>query len=100
MVSDVSRSWQQEDERERLTPRENEIVRLLVDGYTTTTIASRLFLSIRTVNNYLRSCYIKAKIPHTLNHAHALISWWWINEFKINSISPHLLFILLMDRIY
>jgi DNA-binding CsgD family transcriptional regulator len=42
-----------------LTKREREIVGLAAAGASSNAIASRLFLSVRTVNNHLQRAYIK-----------------------------------------
>jgi DNA-binding NarL/FixJ family response regulator len=42
-----------------LTPRENEVLRLLADGLSNPQIAERLVLSPLTVNAYVRSIYTK-----------------------------------------
>ena len=45
-----------------LTPRENEILRLLVDGLTKKEIAEKLFLSFHTIDNHLRNIYTKLHV--------------------------------------
>ncbi len=42
-----------------LTPREEEILQLIADGYSTSEVASRLFISGKTVKNHLASIYGK-----------------------------------------
>jgi DNA-binding CsgD family transcriptional regulator len=42
-----------------LTPREHEIAVMAAAGCTSQTIASALFLSVRTVSNHLQSIYSK-----------------------------------------
>jgi DNA-binding NarL/FixJ family response regulator len=42
-----------------LTPREEEILQLIADGYSTSEVASRLFISGKTVKNHLASVYDK-----------------------------------------
>ncbi len=44
---------------EGLTRREDEIARLAASGLTNRTIAKRLVISIRTVDNTLRQVYVK-----------------------------------------
>ena len=46
----------------RLTPREQEILRLLVDGLTKKEIADTLFLSFHTIDNHLRNIYTKLHV--------------------------------------
>ncbi len=45
-----------------LTPREREILRLLVDGLTKKEIADKLFLSFHTIDNHLRNIYTKLRV--------------------------------------
>lgn len=45
-----------------LTPRENEILALLVDGIDSHSIADKLFISYETVRNHLRNIYRKLQV--------------------------------------
>ena len=45
-----------------LTPRENEILRLIVDGKTKKQIADQIFLSFHTIDTHLRSIYAKLQV--------------------------------------
>lgn len=45
-----------------LTPREREILKLLVDGLTKKEIADKLFLSFHTIDNHLRNIYTKLRV--------------------------------------
>lgn len=45
-----------------LSPREREIVELLLRGYRVTSIAPRLFLSTHTIRNHLKSVFRKAGV--------------------------------------
>ena len=45
-----------------LTPREHEILKLLVDGLTKKEIADKLFLSFHTIDNHLRNIYTKLRV--------------------------------------
>ena len=45
-----------------LTEREHEILSLIAEGYTNTTIASRLYLSPKTVRNYVSSIFTKLEV--------------------------------------
>jgi DNA-binding NarL/FixJ family response regulator len=45
-----------------LTEREHEILSLMADGYTNTAIASRLYLSPKTVRNYVSSIFTKLEV--------------------------------------
>ena len=46
-----------------LTEREREILSLMAGGYTNTAIASRLYLSPKTVRNYVSSIFTKLQVP-------------------------------------
>ncbi len=48
-----------------LTPRESEILQLLVNGYTAPQIAETCFLSLRTVVNYRTSIMLKLDVNNT-----------------------------------
>jgi DNA-binding NarL/FixJ family response regulator len=58
-VLDAYRRLSQQQEGEVLTPREREIVQLLAAGHDNRTIASRLFLSEKTVSNRLSEIFQK-----------------------------------------
>ncbi len=45
-----------------LTEREHEILSLIAEGYTNTAIASRLYLSPKTVRNYVSSIFSKLEV--------------------------------------
>jgi DNA-binding NarL/FixJ family response regulator len=45
-----------------LTEREHEILTLMAEGYTNTAIASRLYLSPKTVRNYVSSIFTKLEV--------------------------------------
>jgi DNA-binding NarL/FixJ family response regulator len=45
-----------------LTDREHEILTLMADGYTNNAIASRLYLSPKTVRNYVSSIFTKLQV--------------------------------------
>jgi DNA-binding NarL/FixJ family response regulator len=45
-----------------LTEREHEILTLIAEGYTNTAIASRLYLSPKTVRNYVSSIFTKLEV--------------------------------------
>lgn len=59
---DEVRSWQEEpsagDER-LISPREEQVLQLIADGYATQEVAEQLFISHRTVKNHLTSIYQK-----------------------------------------
>lgn len=54
-----------------LTPREQEILSLLVKGYTYKRIAAELNLSYATVNRHVSNVYVKLRV-HSVNEAVAL----------------------------
>ena len=58
--------------RERLTDREAEILDLAADGLSNAEIAGRLFLSERTVKNYLNAAYPKIDVH---NRSEAVSAW-------------------------
>ena len=55
----VARDETAANEPSPLTPREEEILQLIADGYSTSEVASRLFISGKTVKNHLASIYGK-----------------------------------------
>lgn len=48
-----------------LTPRETDLLRLIVKGYTNTEIASELFLGIETINSYRKNLLFKLNARNT-----------------------------------
>lgn len=58
--------------RERLTDREAEILDLAADGLSNAEIAGRLFLSERTVKNYLNAAYPKIDVH---NRSETVSAW-------------------------
>jgi len=50
--------------RASLTPREKEILQLVVDGFTNPEIAQKLFLSIKTVDNYRTNIMMKLDVSN------------------------------------
>lgn len=56
-----------------LTDREHEILSLMAEGYTNNAIASRLYLSPKTVRNYVSSIFTKLRVSdrsQAIVHAH------------------------------
>ncbi|MCF6295316.1 MAG: response regulator transcription factor [Flavobacteriaceae bacterium] len=51
-----------------LTPREQEVLQLLVDGLDNDSIADKLFISVQTVRNHIRHIYNKLHV-HTKSQA-------------------------------
>lgn len=48
-----------------LTPRETDLLRLIVKGYTNTEIAEQLFLGTETINSYRKNLLFKLNAPNT-----------------------------------
>jgi DNA-binding NarL/FixJ family response regulator len=60
------------DQLTHLTPREKETLSLLSNGYSNKEIAGRLFLSVETVNGYLKNIY---KRMHVHSRAEAVMKY-------------------------
>jgi DNA-binding NarL/FixJ family response regulator len=58
----------------QLTTRELEILSLLAQGYTNSTIADTLFIDIKTVEHHLNSMYSKLKADPEYNTKHLRVS--------------------------
>lgn len=52
-------------ERLFLTPRELNLLRLVVEGYTNKEIAARLFLGVETINSYRKNLLLKLGVKNT-----------------------------------
>ncbi len=63
-VLDAYRRLSEQQEDDLLTPREREIVQLLAAGHDNRTIASRLFLSEKTVSNRLSEIFQKLGVSN------------------------------------
>jgi len=48
-----------------LTPRETDLLRLIVDGYTNLEIAEKLFLGVETINSYRKNLLFKLNARNT-----------------------------------
>ena len=55
----------QSDKHIFLTPRETELLRLIVDGLTNAEIAQRLFLGVETINSYRKNLLFKLGAKNT-----------------------------------
>lgn len=53
---------EQDDELDRLTPREQEVMRLIARGYTYKEVAAELFLSIKTVETHVSAVLRKLQL--------------------------------------
>ncbi len=60
-----------DDEMDRLSPREQEVLQLIARGYTYREIASRLFLSVKTVETHVSAVLRKLQ----LSNRHELTAW-------------------------
>lgn len=58
----LDRTTRSEQSFSNLTDREHEILTLMADGYTNNAIASRLYLSPKTVRNYVSSIFTKLQV--------------------------------------
>ncbi len=56
---------------DRLSPREKEVLQLIARGYTYREIASRLFLSVKTVETHVSAVLRKLQ----LSNRHELTAW-------------------------
>lgn len=48
-----------------LTPREKELLKLIVDGFTNHEIAEKMFLGVETINSYRKNLLIKLGAKNT-----------------------------------
>lgn len=62
-----------------LTPREQEITRLLALGATKKDVANQLRTSVRTVETQVRSIFVKAEVTKV----NELTAWWFCKSFNI-----------------
>lgn len=53
-------------EKFNITKREGEIVSLLIEGYTNKVISEKLFISYKTVESHLYSCYKKTEVKNRI----------------------------------
>jgi DNA-binding NarL/FixJ family response regulator len=60
-----------DDEMDRLSPREQEVLQLIARGYTYREIASRLFLSVKTIETHVSAVLRKLQ----LSNRHELTAW-------------------------
>jgi DNA-binding NarL/FixJ family response regulator len=60
-----------DDEMDRLSPREQEVLQLIARGYTYKEIAARLFLSVKTVETHVSAVLRKLQ----LSNRHELTAW-------------------------
>lgn len=63
-----------------LTPREEEITRLVVYGASKKEVASRLYISVRTVETTIHNVYEKLSISKVTE----LCVWWFENKHNIS----------------
>jgi DNA-binding CsgD family transcriptional regulator len=68
-----------------LTKRESQIAELIAWGESKKCVATRLFISVRTVENHTKSIYSKAGV----NSVNALSAWFFVTRFHISlDLSP------------
>ena len=60
-----------DEELDRLSPREREVMRLIARGYTYKEVAKELFLSVKTVETHVSSVLRKLQ----LSNRHELARW-------------------------
>jgi DNA-binding NarL/FixJ family response regulator len=48
-----------------LTPREKELLRFIVEGFTNPEIAERMFLGVETINGYRKNLLVKLGVRNT-----------------------------------
>ena len=66
MVKKVRKNEQAAQATAKLTQREKEIVKLLLDGLSSPEIAEKLFISHRTVENHRANIMNKLKVRNTI----------------------------------
>jgi DNA-binding NarL/FixJ family response regulator len=59
MLAEVHRAERAEPEKPVISPREEEVLQLVADGLSLPEVASKLFISVKTVKNHLASIYHK-----------------------------------------
>jgi DNA-binding CsgD family transcriptional regulator len=64
----------------RLTPRQNQVLRLLADGYSTTEMASALQISEQTVRNHVRFLLAELRVRNRLEAVVVALRNNWLGE--------------------
>jgi DNA-binding NarL/FixJ family response regulator len=62
VLDEFRRIASKDPDEPRLTPRENEVLRLVAKGYTYREIAEKLFLSVKTVQNHVQNILTKLQL--------------------------------------
>ena len=62
VLSEFRRVATKDPEEPRLTPRENEVLKLVAKGYTYREIAEKLFVSVKTVQNHVQNILTKLQL--------------------------------------
>ena len=67
ITADMGREGRQEKTKGELTPREQDVLRLLIKGSTNKEIANDLFISEKTVKSHLNKIFKKLNVSRRLN---------------------------------
>ena len=67
IIADIGREGRQEKMNEALTPREQDVLRLLIKGSTNKEIANGLFISEKTVKSHLNKIFKKLNVSRRLD---------------------------------
>ena len=67
ITADIGREDRQENPKKDLTPREQDVLRLLIKGSTNKEIANDLFISEKTVKSHLNKIFKKLNVSRRLN---------------------------------
>ena len=62
VLSEFRRVATKDPDEPKLTPRENEVLKLVAKGYTYREIAEKLFLSVKTVQNHVQNILTKLQL--------------------------------------
>ena len=67
ITADIGREDRQEKTKGELTPREQDVLRLLIKGFTNKEIANGLFISEKTVKSHLNKIFKKLNVSRRLD---------------------------------
>ena len=68
VITELVRGTAEDRPLTRLTPREQDVLRLIAEGRSNRAIAERLVLTVKTVDSHIRSIFFKLEIPATEEH--------------------------------